>query len=226
MSSNGSVNYLSGVLYYYNTTLTVGAHSYYFNASNGFFTNQTATVSNSPFVNRPPSLSALVTPSLGSSADLFNFTTTYTDADADQPLSIGIVLDGAPKGLQRMGSDYVSGVLYYYNATGLTKGQHSFYFNATDGNYTVSSAAGTGPRIFETAPSCDGASVAEDDWNVNVYSNCTNTAVLPTSSRAGRLLVSGANTLNLTDSQVFLNNSMMQLDGLLLLRQSGLTFVR
>ncbi len=227
MSSNGSTNYANGVLYSYSTTLACGAHSYYFNASDGTTTNQTAQVAG-PYVNCAPVLSSgQVFPTFGNTLTLLNYTVTYTDTDNEAPTTVYVMIDSTPRKMTGTSAAYSSGAIYYLNTTLSTTGTHNFYFNATDGNYTVATSLYGNPRVYTDTPACSGVDPAgESDWTVNAYTDCTNTAVLPTSTHTGILNITGGNILNLTSTQVYINNTRIILDGRLLLDGSTISFIR
>jgi subtilisin family serine protease len=221
-------NYTVGGWYRYETALSPGNHTYLFNASDGDYVNATPQVSGSPRVNYPPSLSAAsVAPLVGYPTDNFNFTVLYQDLDGEAPLGISLVLDGSPKQVSWSSSDHASGVVYYWNGTVPSQGTHNFWFNATDGNYTVSTPTSSGPMVVDNAPDCVGANpVNETEWNVAVYTYCSDTSILPTSTGDGPILVSGGNTLNLSNTYVYVNNTLVVLDGRLNLEYAVLSFIR
>jgi putative hemolysin len=225
--SGGAANYSVGGLYSYATILSCGNHTYRFNASDGEFGNVTSQVSGSPRVNCPPALSGgQVTPLVGNSSDNFNFTVTYQDSDADAPVSVSMILDGAARGMTASSANYATGAVYYWNGT-VPVGSHIFLFNASDGNYTASSSQYTGPLVFADNPACTGANpINETEWNVNVYTACLSTSVLPTSTRYGPLIVSGGSILNITYTNVYLNNTRALLDGAIDFDGSVLSFIR
>ncbi|MFH0862501.1 MAG: C1 family peptidase [Candidatus Altiarchaeota archaeon] len=226
MASNGSSNYTAGVLYSHSSNLSCGAHTFYFNASDGSSTNQTAQQSG-PGVNCPPTLSSgQASPSLGPDSSLFNFTVTYTDSDGDPPASINAVIDGAMKNMTGISASYASGVVYYYNGT-LTAAAGVYYFKASDGNSSVSTVTSACPSVYSETPSCSGAdATGQASWDVDQYTNCTGTAVLPTSTHTGMLNITGGNVLNLTATYVYLNNSQLRVDGRIILDNSILRFIR
>jgi hypothetical protein len=227
MTPDGSDNYAAGAMFYYDTTLTSGTYGYYFNASDGVYGNATSPATG-PYVNFAPTVTAgAVNPSLGTTSRLFNFTVTYTDHDGDPGQSVEAVIDGIGHGMTNTSAAYSGGVTYYYNTTISAPGTHTFFFNATDGNYTVATSSYDGPSVYVDAPSCTGADpMADTVWNVNVYTFCNRTAFIPTNARNGTLIISGGNTLNLTSTIVYLNNTLASMDGALLLDRSALRFIR
>lgn len=219
-----------GKIYYVNKTLTAGAHTYYFNTTDyGGKVNATATA-NGPTVtgtNSVPTLTAgQVAPTLAGTATLFNFTVNYTDSENEPPLDIKVIVDGSAKAMKGISAAYSSGVIYYYNAT-LQAGTHLFWFNATDGNNTVSTGITNWPNVYSASPPCNGADPSVNPtWNIDQYTNCTNTAILPTSTHAGQLNITGGNILNLTTTQIYLNNTLVNLNGWIIFGNSNLIFVR
>ncbi|MBD3389157.1 MAG: S8 family serine peptidase [Candidatus Altiarchaeales archaeon] len=227
MASNGSADYVNGVLYHYTTSyLSQGNHSYYFNASDGVSYNSTDVVTDAPVVNYLPQIyDSIVNPDFGSTADIFNYTLNYTDGDNEAPKYMQVVIDGSPYDMTAIGSDYVSGVVYFYNTT-LLEGDHTYRFNASDGNYSRTVISRSDPSVYSASPTCSGASTDEPAWNVNVYTNCSGTSLLPTQNRNGPLNITGGNILNLSSSIVYLNHTTAILDGVLSLANSKLSFIR
>ena len=222
--TGNSTNYASGVMYHYETTLAAGDYRYYFNASDGSLKNVTDSVNN-PRVNHPPTLSGSVSPTLGDDTTLFNFTVTYTDADNEPPISMQVAVGGSSYDMQSMGSTYLSGVLYYYNQT-LTSGTTNYRFTVDDGNYTIQSSLYSNAMVYDSTPDCTGINpTSSASWNIDIYTNCTSTAVLPTSTRTGTLNITAGATLNLTSTYVYLNNTMLYLDGRILLDNSVIAFL-
>ncbi|MBU0762481.1 MAG: S8 family serine peptidase, partial [Candidatus Altiarchaeota archaeon] len=223
--SGNSTDYDAGVLYHYATTLSAGTHNYFFNASDGTYRNQTALVSGSPTVNAEPSLSnPQVNPTVGPTNTLFNYTVVYTDAGNEAPTQKNLILDGTTYSMQGTGTTYSAGVTYYYNKT-LSAGTHNYRFSFSDGLYTVLTTTTSNPKVYSTTPSCDGAPTNQPNWIVNTYTNCTSTAVLPTSTLRGYLNITGGYTLNLTNTKIYLNNTRLYLDGKLILKDSEFDFI-
>jgi subtilisin family serine protease len=225
MSSNGSADYAGGVLYHYSTNLTAGSHSFYFNASDGESVNVTGPYSG-PDVNARPILSSPnVSPSSGNTSEWYNFSVTYSDADGEAPAAISLILASQSHALSQVGLDYAAGVQYYYNST-LPEGVHSFFFNASDGNHSVQTASES-VNVHSNLVSCDGVNpMGGEVWTVDSYTNCTDSVFSPTSTGSGYLNITGGGVLNLTNTHVRLNNTLMILDGVLNLDDSVFEFIR
>jgi len=221
-------DYTSGVTYYYNTTLNSSSHNYYFNATLGNYVNTTALVSGSPVVQAPQPIlsSAAVNPTLSNSQTLYNFTATYTHPANTTPTAMQLILDGVANAAQNTSANYSGGVVYYYNTT-LSLGTHSFKFYTTDGTYTVYSSTSAQPMVYASSPSCSGSDPqGAATWTITQATECTDTAILPTSTHRGPLNITGQNTLQLTNTYVYLNNTMTQLNGTISLDNSQINFIR
>jgi hypothetical protein len=81
--------------------------------------------------------------------------------------------------------------------------------------------------VYAETPLCNGAdATGQESWDIAEYTNCTNTAILPTSTHTGMLNITGGNVLNLTSTYVYLNNTQFRLDGRVILENSVLRFIR
>jgi hypothetical protein len=198
--------------------LTTSGSGSYLNPSQGIFANLN---------NTPPTLvGGGAAPRFGNATDTFNFSVAYMDEEDDPPAYINCVLDGSPADMQPAGSNFSSGATYYYAHAVAGLGPHLFFFNASDGEHAVTSNP-LSVGVFTDSPRCDGADpMAQAEWTVDSYTNCTDTAVLPTSTGAGPINVSGGKTLNLTSTHVYLNNTLANLDGVLMLGGSAFNFIR
>ncbi|MCX6695053.1 MAG: M4 family metallopeptidase [Candidatus Altiarchaeota archaeon] len=97
-----------------------------------------------------------------------------------------------------------------------------FLFEMGSDSTSSSSTAGRGwfiddVRVYTCNTNvCNGAGISGSGWNVNTYTNCTNTDVQVRSGTSqGFLSISGGNMLNLTSSSVYVNNTVIFSDGLL-----------
>jgi hypothetical protein len=180
------------------------------------------------FPNQAPVLtSGNVSPTLGNPSTNFNFTVNYIDSDGDSPSFISLLLDGTTHDMTAAGSNFIAGAVYYYNTTILRLGTHSYLFNASDGNYSVATPAYSGPSVCTSSPSCEGSNpVNETVWSVRVYTNCTDTAFIPTSTGHGGLNITAGSTLNLTSTLVYINSTELVADGRLLMWGSTVSFIR
>ncbi|MFX0098886.1 MAG: choice-of-anchor J domain-containing protein [Candidatus Hodarchaeota archaeon] len=160
-------DYVAGVIYYLvNSSMVLGNHTYYFNASDDVVTNMTSsdnlTVANtsvsltSPGVNPDNGFpSAQRTPYAS-----FNFSVVYSNIVDVAPTAINLVLDGIVYPLNdSIGTDYVAGVTYYLVNSSMVLGNHTYYFNASDiigtkmtSTYNLSVANST---VLLNAPSVD-----------------------------------------------------------------------
>ena len=125
--------------YEFQTTLTPGDYSYYFEFSDGnggsdrlpdAGTYQGPTI---PEPNHAPQLSdGLLSPQNGDAITTFVYTVSFYDADGDSPSTRNVVINGAPHPM-----DLVIGTAddgKYEFQTTLTPGDYSYYFEFSDGN--------------------------------------------------------------------------------------------
>lgn len=98
------------------------------------FHNFTITVDPSP--NTAPELTeGKVSPEQGDIDTKFTFSVYYYDADGDPPGQVKVVIDGEEYDMSLDSGTAANGTYVY--KTKLSKGAHSFYFTATDGNKTA-----------------------------------------------------------------------------------------
>ena len=165
----GDSDYTDGCIYTYSTTLSKGNHNYYFSASDGSDSARlpsSGSSSGPTVVNSAPTLSSGgVSPSSGSSTTTFTYTVTYTDADNDAPSYIRVYIDGNYYGMSKQDpgdSDYTDGCIYTYSTT-LSKGNHNYYFSASDGSDSArlpSSGSSSGPTVVNSAPTLSSGGVS------------------------------------------------------------------
>jgi len=88
---------------------------------------------------KPTLTAGNVTPSQGSTSTIYTYLVNYTDADNDKPTVIYIIINGIPYNMTKQDlSDniFTDGCLFYYTTT-LSKGNHTFHFEASDGIYFI-----------------------------------------------------------------------------------------
>lgn len=76
-----------------------------------------------------------VTPENGNTSSLFNFTLEYSDRNGDEPKFVRIIIDDnvyEMKKYKNSDTDFKEGCLYRYS-TKLDKGDHTYYFEISDG---------------------------------------------------------------------------------------------
>ncbi len=137
-----SGNYTIGAVYQYQTTLSVGNHTYYFYFTDGNGTarlpingtNFGPTVTSGGPTNNPPTLSnGFVTPTSGKTNTNFVYQVTYKDIDGDKPTIQYVYIDWTPYTMYFVNGTYKSGAIYQYNTT-LAVGNHTFRFYFRDTN--------------------------------------------------------------------------------------------
>lgn len=174
-------NYAAGVQYRYQTTLapsaTVpgGKHNWFVRARVGGQTiyapgQSPDTPSIGPKVNSAPVLSAAtINPTFGRPSDTpFTFQITYTDADKVAPAAGGyvrVIVSGVTYAMSPPAvPDWTKPVVYSVTTT-MPGGQHTFFFEASDGIEATRLPSGTGqfdgPRV-STRPSLTNGSVSPE----------------------------------------------------------------
>ena len=144
-----------GKLYTRTTTLEGGSWHYYYTASDGVEQYRFPT-GNTNFtginVNFKPKLTdADVDPDFGSNSDDINFTVVWTDEDNEAPEEITVYVNETEHVMVSNGStDWRNGVMFYYETT-LDWGYYEYYFNASDGNYTITNPTNA-PTSFYHGP--------------------------------------------------------------------------
>lgn len=149
-------DYTDGCLYYYTTLLipALNNYTYFFNCSDGKYTNWTTISSNlnvtianiySPWLLYPN-----VNPATGSNSTLFNFTVFYYDRDNDLPSSINITINGTSTftmlPVNPLDNNATDGIQYYFNST-LNYGSYQFQINCSDGFFKNGTIWIIGPHI-------------------------------------------------------------------------------
>ncbi|NMC04653.1 MAG: PKD domain-containing protein [Candidatus Lokiarchaeota archaeon] len=149
----GDVTYTDGCVYTYSRFLSLGSHSYYFQASDGYAINTTSiyqgpTVTAGP--NQAPVLSAAsVTPTSGTTNTTFTYAIVYSDPNDDAPSHVRVIIDDITFAMVKQNpadTTYTDGCTYVFSTT-LGMGTHSYYFTASDGNATASTPVASGPIV-------------------------------------------------------------------------------
>ena len=87
--------------------------------------------------NRPPALiEGGFSPFSGGPKTPFNFEVTYTDTERNPPSYVRVYIDDSAHDMTFWNGNYLEGALYRYTTT-LSTGQHTYYFEASDGSSTV-----------------------------------------------------------------------------------------
>jgi len=208
-------NFTAGVRYEYTTTLSPGPHTWYIRARVGgetvFPAGQTPdSPGQGPVVNEPPMLTgASVTPTFGrpqgsAAPTTFVFEVRYSDADNVAPgpggfvrVRVSALSSEIPMVRVSDPPDWRGGVVYRASAQ-LPGGQHTFFFEASDGIETVrlpSTGAFDGPRVssppvltpLALQPGLTGTSVTTFTYSV-VYRDPDND---PPAEGSVRVLIDG-----------------------------------
>ncbi len=139
-----SGNHITGALYQYETKLSIGNHTFFFNFNDGKLSARLPLtgsyfgprVTKSP-INNPPTLySGIVSPTIGTNMTQFVYQVYYKDIDSDSPSVNKIYIDNKPVAMSYVRGSYSSGALYQYKTT-LGVGSHNFYFYFSDGNSPI-----------------------------------------------------------------------------------------
>lgn len=147
-----------GVVYTASTTLPGGAHTFYFEASDGIEAvrlPQGLGTFDGPRVSSAPTLtSGRVSPLTGTTSTTFVYNVVYTDAENDAPAagSVKVLIDGQPFTMTKVltsDTNYTDGASFVYSGR-LSAGTHTYAFQASDGVDLVATAAVSGPVVSAT----------------------------------------------------------------------------
>ncbi len=205
-ADSGDADKTDGKRYYRSLYLAKGNYEYNFTASDGFLNDSDAIHTNLVATVRPALYQVAVTPSIGETTDLYNFTVNFTDLDGDAEDSVNLTLDGTVYAMAAAESDevYSDGRVFYRNLT-LAEGTHSYRITADDNrtyNTTVSSSLQSGPRV-SGVPSCTGDSPpgigSGGDWVITQLTACNDSSFIPSST--GKITVE--NTLRLRNNTIY-----------------------
>lgn len=157
-----SGNQWNGV-YYYQSTLSVGTHNFFFQ-----FTNPEGDTARLPvtgtysgitiYPNTPPTLlSGSVSPASGTQATTYTYIVNYSDINNEAASVAQVVVDGTPYTMTLFSGDPWNATYIYQQAGGnFTIGVHNFYFRFADlsNNTTLFPSSGTlsGPTIGVNRP--------------------------------------------------------------------------
>jgi hypothetical protein len=148
-------DYTDGCIYNYTAQLDDNPfnYTYYFNCSDGKYTNATIVYNNLEVVHvslfAPVLVNPQVTPTIGGNTTLFNFTVEYWDADDDPAIIVNITVNGTTIIMTEAdGSDtnVTDGKLYYYNTT-FDHGFYQFQINCSDGTWFSNTSWIIGPEV-------------------------------------------------------------------------------
>jgi hypothetical protein len=137
-----SGTYKNGAIYQYNTTLSIGNHTYwfYFQDSknqtawiplNGTYFGPVVTSSGGSSNNAPILSNGYVNPSQGYTTTLFTYQVTYKDTDNDPPTIKYVYINGKAYNMNYVSGNYKNGALYQYK-TKLPVGSHNYHFYFKD----------------------------------------------------------------------------------------------
>ena len=148
-------NYTDGCYYEYTTFLMPSEYnySYYFECSDGKFTNTTTVYNNLKInkgnYNNPQLLFPEVSPDYGGLTTDFIFNIWYYDLDDNYPLDVNITIDTSTFSMIQVNSadtNATDGIEFSYN-TNLDYEIHNFRFNCSDGLYSNSTSWIIGPEV-------------------------------------------------------------------------------
>ncbi|MFX0101397.1 MAG: hypothetical protein ACFFCS_17615 [Candidatus Hodarchaeota archaeon] len=150
------VNYTDGCEYQFTTALTPGLYGFFFETSDGRYSNATGLVTglfvNETNSNSPTLDEAIVTPGTGlPNFTVFTFSVNYTDADNNAPQFLNVQINGIPYSMYKqnpMDTNYMDGCTYIYNTT-LDGGTWLYDFNCSDGVFLATSGPYAGPNVTD-----------------------------------------------------------------------------
>ena len=148
-------NYTNGCYYEYTTFLLPSEYNYtyYFECSDGKYTNTTTVFNNLKVdkvnYNSPQLLFPEVSPDYGGLTTDFVFNIWYYDLDDNYPLDINITIDAFTFSMIQVNSadtNATDGIEFFY-ITNLDYGIHNYQFNCSDGLYSNSTNWIIGPEV-------------------------------------------------------------------------------
>lgn len=155
-------DYVSGVIYIYQTPLTNTTHSYYFNASDYRFSVNTSEFIGpdeiSKMTDNPPGLNQDdLYPFIGHTGTKFRFRVNYSDPDNDIPDYVNVTINGTTLTMDKLDqydNNYIDGVIYETFCNFSIPGNYFFYFNASDGSNIIGhpSTNVSGPVVWAPYP--------------------------------------------------------------------------
>ncbi len=151
-----------GAVYTYETTLEIGAHTYYYIFNDGSVEVRYPAIGDltGPDIVRANDAPLLtlweVAPTSGNRDDEYTFSVKYTDADDDTPTSAKIFVDDIEYAMTASSSKYNEGVIFFYS-TYLDRGLHYYHFEFNDSRVEVRAPSDLsqeyeGPTVINRAP--------------------------------------------------------------------------
>ncbi|MFX0100452.1 MAG: hypothetical protein ACFFCS_12840, partial [Candidatus Hodarchaeota archaeon] len=176
----------------------------------------------------PTLTSSQVNPSSGDQSELYNFTTTYNDADDNQPLFMNVVINGTSYPMNKVDagdSFYIDGCVYYY-AIYLVPGTATYSFECGDGKYNssvgstplpVSYANPTPPELLEPSVSpLDGNNLTIFNFTVTYLdadNNMPQAINVTINGSTYQLVEADPLDLNAADGKVYFYNTSFPVHG-------------
>jgi len=141
---SSSPDYQAGAVMTVTPSLTGGVYKYHFEAFDGWAWVRLPVDSASDYtltMNRRPALTnPSVTPTRGNEGQVFTYSVVYSDPDGNAPAFVKVYIDGSAESNARLmvkanpqSNDYVNGVRYICQVSGLAVGTHTCFFAASDG---------------------------------------------------------------------------------------------
>ena len=142
-------------MYYEKNTGLLISGLFYFLGTNTWEINMTETNAIIPSnINIPKLENIDLSPTIGNLTTNFKFTVNYSDADNNMPTSINVIINDTVYSMskQNLGdTNYTDGVIYEYQ-TFLNNGTYNYYYNVTDGKYSISYPIGELQLIVQEDP--------------------------------------------------------------------------
>ncbi len=135
------------------------------------FTNFTVTVKPSSIIrqnNKPILSNGKISPNNGDTETDFIFSVHYYDEDGDTPFFLRVIVDNSPFNLELSNGDPYDGT--YKFDTRLSKGIHTYYFEANDGRELAITFDGT-PISEDTAKTTSEVKEKKDDDGIHISNN-------------------------------------------------------
>ena len=147
-------NYTDGCLYQYINYLIPGNYIFWFECTDGKFSNSTVSFTNLSVIetnsNSPSLTNGQVTPSQGTNSTIFTFLVNYMDLDNNAPIYVNLTINSVIYPMVQhdpLDTNYMDGCLFVYSTILNMQGIYYYYFNCSDGGFTSGDGPYLGPTV-------------------------------------------------------------------------------
>lgn len=230
VTKNDSASVLTGRKFWYETNVTSGAHTFYFNASDGTSTVNSSTVSGLQINETTPALIYVLNYSMTTTTAVINYTTNVSangTASYGNTTALGSLAYNSTYGLYgeiRL-SNLIRSTVYYYNITlctitGLCSINGSFSFRTNDTSFSGSNVTSSNTTNSDLLNSTIiNATIDYSNVNFSIVINSTingttvfNSSINSSYANSSNIAASGVVNSSATNSTVL--NSLLTLSSL------------